>query len=59
MRKIGLSFLNIKKYTLDLIKNNLATSLKNYILEINSNWNIKPQYLFYYHYKEQDRNIII
>ena len=46
-----------KKYTLDLIKNNLAISLKIISWKSIQTGILSPQYLFYYHYKEQDRNI--
>ena len=46
-----------KKYTSDLIKNNLAISLKIISWKSIQTGILSPQYLFYYHYKEQDRNI--
>tara|TARA_B110000444_G_C18815514_1_gene584916 strand:- start:951 stop:1652 length:702 start_codon:yes stop_codon:yes gene_type:complete len=46
-----------KKYTLDLIKNNLAISLKIISWKSIQTGILSPQYLFYYHYKEYDRNI--
>ena len=56
--KNRIKFLKYKKeYTLDLIKNNLATSLKIISWKSIQTGILSPQYLFYYHYKEQDRNI--
>ena len=56
--KNRINFLKYKKeYTLDLIKNNLATSLKIISWKSIQTGILSPQYLFYYHYKEQDRNI--
>ena len=46
-----------KEYTLDLIKNNLATSLKIISWKSIQTGILSPQYLFYYHYKEHDRNV--
>ena len=46
-----------KKYTSDLIKNNLAISLKIISWKSIQTGILSPQYLFYYHYKEQVRNI--
>lgn len=45
-----------KKYTLDLIKDNSITSLKIISWKSIQTGILNPQYLFYYHYKEQDRN---
>ena len=46
-----------KEYTLDLIKNNLATSLKIISWKSIQTGILSPQYIFYYHYKEHDRNV--
>ena len=57
--KNRINFLKYKKeYTLDLIKNNLATSLKIISWKSIQTGILSPQYIFHYHYKEQDRNIL-
>jgi hypothetical protein len=56
--KNRIKFLKYKKeYTLNLIKDNLAVALKIISWKSIQTGILSPQYLFYYHIKEQDLNI--